>query len=55
MRWFQGNMEFGPRALGNESILADPRSSVMQKNLNLSIKFRKKVLDHLLLLYWKKN
>ncbi|MBF96642.1 MAG: Decarbamoylnovobiocin carbamoyltransferase [Alphaproteobacteria bacterium MarineAlpha9_Bin4] len=38
--WFQGNMEFGPRALGNRSIIADPRSSKMQKNLNLSIKFR---------------
>ena len=38
--WFQGKMEFGPRALGNRSILADPRSSNMQKNLNLKIKFR---------------
>ena len=38
--WFQGKMEFGPRALGNRSILADPRSTKMQKNLNLSIKFR---------------
>ena len=38
--WFQGRMEFGPRALGNRSILADPRSSNMQKNLNLKIKFR---------------
>ncbi len=38
--WFQGRMEFGPRALGNRSILADPRSSEMQKNLNLKIKFR---------------
>ena len=38
--WFQGRMEFGPRALGNRSILADPRSSKMQKNLNLKIKFR---------------
>lgn len=38
--WFQGRMEFGPRALGNRSILADPGNSVMQKNLNLKIKFR---------------
>ncbi len=38
--WFQGRMEFGPRALGNRSILADPRSANMQKNLNLKIKFR---------------
>ena len=32
--WFQGRMEFGPRALGARSILADPRSKTMQKNLN---------------------
>jgi len=38
--WFQGRMEFGPRALGNRSILGDPRSSVMQKNLNLKVKYR---------------
>ena len=38
--WFQGRMEFGPRALGNRSILADPRSEKMQKELNLKIKFR---------------
>ena len=38
--WFQGRMEFGPRALGNRSILADPRNHEMQKNLNLKIKFR---------------
>ena len=38
--WFQGKMEFGPRALGNRSILADPRSEKMQNNLNLKIKFR---------------
>ncbi len=38
--WFQGKMEFGPRALGNRSILADPRSKSMQKDLNLKIKFR---------------
>ena len=38
--WFQGKMEFGPRALGGRSILADPRSSKMQKELNLKIKFR---------------
>ncbi len=38
--WHQGRMEFGPRSLGNRSILADPRSDKMQKNLNLKIKFR---------------
>jgi len=38
--WFQGRMEFGPRALGGRSILGDPRSEVMQKNLNLKVKFR---------------
>ena len=38
--WFQGRMEFGPRALGCRSILADPRSEKMQKELNLKIKFR---------------
>jgi carbamoyltransferase len=38
--WFQGRMEFGPRALGNRSILGDPRSPEMQKNLNLKIKYR---------------
>ncbi len=38
--WFQGRMEFGPRALGNRSVLGDPRSSAMQKNLNLKIKYR---------------
>jgi carbamoyltransferase len=38
--WFQGRMEFGPRALGARSILADPRRSDMQKNLNLKVKFR---------------
>tara|TARA_Y100000816_G_scaffold234841_1_gene180461 strand:- start:878 stop:2713 length:1836 start_codon:yes stop_codon:yes gene_type:complete len=38
--WFQGRMEFGPRALGGRSILADPRSERMQKQLNLKIKFR---------------
>jgi len=38
--WFQGRMEFGPRALGNRSILADPRSDKMQKTLNLKVKFR---------------
>ena len=40
MGWFQGRMEFGPRALGGRSILADPRSDKMQKELNLKIKFR---------------
>lgn len=38
--WFQGRMEFGPRALGNRSILADARSPHMQKTLNLKIKYR---------------
>ena len=38
--WFQGRMEFGPRALGARSILADPRSEKMQKILNLKVKFR---------------
>ncbi len=38
--WFQGQMEFGPRALGNRSILADARGQNMQKELNLRIKFR---------------
>ncbi len=38
--WFQGRMEFGPRALGNRSIIADPRSPEMQKTLNLKVKFR---------------
>lgn len=38
--WFQGKMEFGPRSLGNRSILADPRDPEIQKKLNLKIKFR---------------
>jgi carbamoyltransferase len=38
--WMQGRMEFGPRALGNRSILADPRNPAMQRDLNLKIKFR---------------
>ena len=38
--WFQGRMEFGPRALGNRSIIGDARSSEMQKKMNLKIKFR---------------
>ena len=38
--WFQGKMEFGPRALGGRSILGDPRSEKMQKNLNLKVKYR---------------
>ena len=38
--WFQGRMEFGPRALGARSILGDPRSPGMQKNLNLKVKYR---------------
>lgn len=38
--WMQGRMEFGPRALGARSIIADPRSETMQKQLNLKIKYR---------------
>jgi len=38
--WMQGQMEFGPRALGNRSIIADPRSDLMQKQLNLKVKYR---------------
>ena len=38
--WFQGRMEFGPRALGARSILGDPRSPAMQKMLNLKVKYR---------------
>jgi carbamoyltransferase len=38
--WMQGRMEFGPRALGNRSILGDPRSPTMQKLLNLKVKYR---------------
>jgi carbamoyltransferase len=38
--WFQGRLEFGPRALGARSILGDPRSPTMQRNLNLKIKYR---------------
>ncbi len=38
--WMQGRMEFGPRALGGRSIIADPRSSTMQKRLNLKVKYR---------------
>ena len=38
--WFQGRMEFGPRALGARSIIGDPRSPNMQKNLNLKVKYR---------------
>ncbi|MBL7849445.1 MAG: carbamoyltransferase [Cyclobacteriaceae bacterium] len=38
--WFQGRMEFGPRALGNRSILGDPRNPEMQRKLNLKIKYR---------------
>src|SRR5262245_65641309 len=40
--WFQGRMEFGPRALGNRSILGDPRSPTMQKTLNLKVKYRER-------------
>ena len=38
--WFQGRMEFGPRALGGRSIIADSRSETMQKKLNLKVKYR---------------
>ncbi len=38
--WMQGRMEFGPRALGGRSIIADPRSSLMQRQLNLKVKYR---------------
>lgn len=38
--WFQGRMEFGPRALGNRSILGDPRQSTMQRDMNMKIKYR---------------
>jgi carbamoyltransferase len=38
--WFQGRMEFGPRSLGNRSIIADSKSEKMQKNLNLKVKYR---------------
>src|SRR5205085_8581815 len=38
--WFQGRMEFGPRALGARSILGDPRSPTIQKDLNLKVKYR---------------
>ncbi|MBL8824705.1 MAG: carbamoyltransferase [Planctomycetia bacterium] len=38
--WFQGRMEFGPRALGSRSILGDPRNTAMQSTMNLKIKFR---------------
>ena len=38
--WMQGRMEFGPRALGGRSIMADPRSPIMQKQLNLKVKYR---------------
>ncbi len=38
--WFSGRMEFGPRALGGRSILADPRNPIMQRTLNLKVKYR---------------
>ncbi len=38
--WFQGAMEFGPRALGNRSLLADPRNQGMREILNLKVKHR---------------
>ena len=39
--WFNGRMEFGPRALGSRSILGDPRSKTMQSQMNLKIKYRR--------------
>jgi carbamoyltransferase len=48
--WFQGRMEFGPRALGGRSILGDARNEEMQKKLNLKIKY----LDPSLLRFWRK-
>ena len=56
--WFQGKMEFGPRALGNRSILADPRNPKIKELINLKIKRREKILDHLHHLFYqnyKKN
>src|SRR4029450_8396821 len=38
--WFQGRMEFGPRALGGRSIIGDPRSTTMQSVMNLKVKYR---------------
>ena len=38
--WFQGSMEFGPRALGSRSIIGDPRNPQMQSQMNLKIKYR---------------
>ena len=38
--WFQGRMEFGPRALGDRSIIGDPRNKKMQSVMNLKIKYR---------------
>ena len=49
--WFQGRMEFGPRALGSRSILADPRNKLMQKQLNLKKLNLEKVLGLLLHLF----
>ena len=49
--WFQGKMEFGPRALGNRSIIGDARSPDMQKKLNLKLNLEK-ALDHLLLQFY---
>ena len=52
--WFQGNMEWGPRALGNRSILADPRNKNIKDILNSKIK-KEKNSDLLRLLFWKKK
>ena len=52
--WFSGAMEFGPRALGNRSILADPRDNKMQKTLNLKTKFRESFRPFAPL-FWKRS
>ena len=52
--WFQGREEFGPRALGSRSIIADPRKPDMQRILNLKIKFRES-FGHLHQLFLKKS
>ena len=44
--WFQGRMEFGPRALGNRSILADPRNPKMKDLVNAKIKFRVNIVNN---------
>ena len=53
--WMQGRMEFGPRALGNRSIIADPRSPNMQKQLNIKVKYRERVFVLLLQVFCGKT